>query len=110
MPVQIDWQQISEILLQKIDVEGEFRSMGVDFTGTRPSPSGWLSCWARDRPHGNSPSAACNIGDGPARGRYRDMGGECLSLSFWDFVAQFGTYGGTWQDARLHFARKHNVP
>lgn len=79
----------------------------MEIVGKRPSASGWLQCRAFGRDD-KSPSAAINIGDGPIRGRYRDLGGNGDSLSLFDAAAQFGTFG-TWEDARREYAKRADL-
>jgi len=96
-------EQNTEIL-RGIDVAAEYRALGVEITGRRPNQKHWIECWAIDRPHGDSPSAAVNV----ITGRYIDKGGEGLSLSLWDFAESFGPYA-TWQEARKHYADKAGI-
>src|SRR5437879_1977828 len=79
-------------------------STSVEPAATKPTAKGWLPCHAIDR-EDHSASAAIFVGEGKARGRYRDMGGSGLSLSFWEFAGKFGGYGD-WREARRHFAHK----
>ncbi len=95
-------------MIAATDIEAAYREFGIEITSQRPSKSGWLSCWALDRPHGNSPSAAINVSDGPLRGRYRDLGGSGDSLSLFDAAEKFGSFG-TWEDARREYAKRANL-
>lgn len=106
------WQRISRDVLLAMDIEAEYRELGLAIPdGVQPSVDGWLRCWARDRPRGNTPSAAINVGDGAARGRYYDHGGSGESLTFWDFAAKYqnGQGWAGWNDARRHYAQKYTV-
>lgn len=88
-------------ILAALDIAAEYVDLGVDFTAREPSASGWLACWAKNRPHGNSPSAGVNV----RTGVYKDhgAGGECLGL--FDFAAKYGNFAD-WREARKHFAKK----
>lgn len=102
---EIKWQEVNNQILRSLDIEAEYRSLGVNITGNSPSSSGWLQCRAIGR-EDRSPSAAINVGDDAnLRGRYKDLGGSGESLSFWDFAARHGQFG-TWQEARRHYAEK----
>jgi len=89
--------------LASLDLAAEFAALGVELIGSEPKADGWLPCRAVGRDD-RSPSAAVNL----RTGRYRDLGGSGLSLSLWDFAAQFGPFP-TWQDARRHFGDKAGV-
>lgn len=103
------WRESNESILRQLDIQAEYEALGVRIANRQPSASGWLSVHAVGR-EDNNPSAAINVGDGPVRGRYRDMGGEGLSLNLFDFAAKFGSgFGGDWREARRHFARKAGV-
>lgn len=100
------WSEINAAVLAKVDVRTEYERLpGMEITGRQPNHTGWLACWALDRPHGNSPSAAINVGDGPLRGRYIDRGGHNDSLSFWDAMVKFGDYKD-WMEACRHYAKQ----
>jgi Tfp pilus assembly protein PilV len=99
-----DWQSINASILAALDLQAEFAALGVEFTEHTPGPDGWLACWAVNRPHGNGPSAACNL----KGGRYRDLGGSGASLSLWDLAVQQGRHS-RWQDARTAYAAKAGV-
>lgn len=65
------------------------QSWGLRIAGTRPSPTGWMSCRAFDR-EDERPSAAIHVRDG----NYVDRGSN-LSLSFFYLgmaMGQFGSY------------------
>lgn len=107
MADRTEWKECERQILAALDVRSEYEAMGVAFARDRTSASGWLACHAVDREDNNA-SAAVNVSEGPLRGRYRDMGGEGLSLSFWDFAARFGHYSD-WREARRHFAGRTGV-
>jgi hypothetical protein len=100
-----DWQDATRKILDALNLREEFAALGVEITGTEPTHTGWLECRAVGRDDGNKTSGGVNVGDGHARGRYRDLGGEGLSLSFFDFAAKFGPYED-WLAARKHYAHK----
>lgn len=104
MPERINWDDLKSSILSGLDVESEYRQLGVEIVGKSPSAKGWLTCRAMGREDRN-PSAAVNV----TTGRYRDLGGDGLSLSLFDFAAQFGLYAD-WKEARRYFAKKVNIP
>ena len=99
---QTDWQSVNAEILSKLDLLAEFEALGVDVTG-QPKESGWVECHAVGR-EDSTPSAAVNV----QSGRYRDLGGDGLSLSFYD-LAVFQKRFTRWQDARDHYANKAGV-
>lgn len=100
----VKWDEINRLVIGATDIEAAYRELGVDIAGSRPSASGWLSCRAMGREDA-TPSAAINVGDGPMRGRYRDLGGNGDSLSLFDFAAKYGSFAD-WSEARREYARK----
>lgn len=110
MPRSISWGDYDRQILDLLDIESAYRALGIQFTSSRPTGSGWLACWAIDRPHGNNPSAAVNVGNGEQRGRYRDLGGIGESLNLWEFAAKYGQFNNDWRAARKHYAEQANVP
>lgn len=105
MADQAVWKDIERQILDSINIVEEYKSMNVQFEGS--SNRNWVECWAIDRPQGNAPSAAVCV-TGHQKGRYRDMGGDGLSLNLWEFAAKFGGHGD-WREARKHFAMKAGV-
>ncbi len=103
------WHSFKTEVLARLDIRAEFERWAVEFTSDQPSESGWLSCWARDRAHGNAPSAAVNVGHGEWRGQYVDRGGTGESLGMWEFAAKYGGYSD-WRAARQALAEKAGVP
>jgi len=99
------WREIERKILANLDILAEYQSFGVETTTDKPNAGGWVSCWAADRPHGNSPSAAINVGDSELRGRYSDRGGNNERLNFWEFAAKYGSHQ-SWREARKEFAKK----
>jgi hypothetical protein len=105
----IDWRELDRRILAGLDIRAEYEALGARIVGRRESASGWLACRAFGREDRN-PSAAINVGDGPARGKYVDHGGGDLhnSYSLWDVAARYGNFLG-WRDARDHYARKAGI-
>lgn len=97
-----EWKDAELEILRKLDIAGVYRDMGVVFDRDTPTGKGWLACHAVGRADGTA-SAAVNVGEGPMRGRYRDMGGDGLSLNLWEFAAKFGRHAD-WRAARRFFA------
>ncbi len=98
-----DWQDLNRHILDGLDLQAEFTALGVDFAGREPKADGWLECHAVDR-EDETPSAAVNV----QTGRYRDLGGNGLSLSLWDLCVHLRRFS-RWQDARDHYAAKAGV-
>lgn len=102
------WTEANAEILQRLDIGAEFERMGLRLASSKPRATGWLPCHAIGR-EDRDPSAEINVGDGPARGRYRDFGGGGESVSFWDFASRYGPGGGDWREARKHYADKLGV-
>lgn len=99
------WKEAAAQILVSLDLRAEYASLGLRIATSKPRATGWLPCHAMGRPD-KTPSAEINVGDGPARGRYRDFGdGGGESISFFDFCAKHGPYKD-WKEARDHFATK----
>jgi hypothetical protein len=101
------WTEITRQVIDAIDIRDAYTSLGLEITGSHPNSSGWLACRAYGRDDQN-PSAGINVGDGPARGRYKDFGGSGLSCTLFDFAAQYGGFED-WKDARKQYASAANV-
>jgi len=103
-----DWTSLNRAILDGLDVEGEYKTLGVRTAG-RPSGKGWLSCHVYgvdDR----DPSAGINVGDEhPARGRYKEFTGEARNVSLFAFASEVAGKFGTWQEARAHYAKLAGV-
>ncbi len=99
-----EWKDAELSVLAKLDIAAVYRDLGVIFTRDTPTGKGWLACHAVGRADGTA-SAAVNVGETPMRGRYRDMGGDGLSLNLWEFAARFGKFPD-WRAARKHYADK----
>jgi hypothetical protein len=102
-----DWSTVAPQILERLDIQAEYEGLGVKFTGRPATDKGWKACHAFGRDNRNA-SAAVNIGEGQARGRYRDMGGDGLSCSLFEFAGRHGGYGN-WREARRFYAHKAGV-
>lgn len=102
------WRDAGQQILAALDIAAEYRALNVVFASDKPTANGWLPCHAVDRAD-KTASAAVNVGEGPARGRYKDHGGCGLSCSFWEFAARFGKFAD-WRAARKHYAAKTDTP
>jgi hypothetical protein len=101
-----DWQALNEKILAGLDLQAEFAALGIDITN-QPKSDGWAECHAVGRADGSTdenPSAAVNC----ISGRYRDLGGEGLSLSLYDLAVHVRRFV-RWQDARDYYAAKAGV-
>lgn len=99
------WREAEARALGTLNLRAEYAAMGVRLCEGEPNRNGWLSCHAVGREDA-TPSAAIHV----ASGRYRDLGGDWLSLSLWEFAARFG--GGrwpTWKEARAYFLEKAGI-
>lgn len=98
------WQEFDSTLIAAIDIQAEYRDLGIEFTSESPSPAGWVQCRAIDREDAN-PSAGVNI----ESGHYNAFGGGAgrKSLSLFEFYASIR--GGDWRDARSVLAKKYGV-
>lgn len=101
------WAEAKRLVLERVDVERAYREWGVRVAGRRPNPKGWLKARAADRDD-RTPSAEINVGEGAARGRYRDHGPGNLKLSFWDAAIYLGHHA-TYIDALAYFATEAGV-
>jgi len=98
-----DWQALNAKILAGLDLQAEFAALGLDLTGRDAKANGWQECRAVGREDVN-PSAAVNV----QSGRYRDLGGDGLSLSLYDLAVHLRKFA-RWQDARDHYAAKVGV-
>jgi hypothetical protein len=102
------WQKFQSQILEQLDIQNEYVALGVQFVpGAQPSAFGWLPCHAMGRDDEHA-SAAVNIGMGPSRGRYKDFGGDQVSLGLFDFAAKYGPCS-SWKDAREFYSLKAGV-
>lgn len=105
--VASEWDEVSQKVLESIDIAAECAKWGVRFSSEHISPSGWRACHAIDREDAN-PSACVNVGgSGNIRGRYKDSA-TGLSLSFWDLAVKSGNFSD-WKEVRRHYARAANI-
>ena len=101
------WQDVNRQILDGLDLEAEYRSMGLEITGG-PTAAGWAPCkvFGGDE---RSPSAGVNLtGSHPQRGRYKQFTGECQNLSFFEFCAMVGRFAD-WKEAREHYRQQLDV-
>ena len=104
-----NWQDVNRQVLDSLNLESVYRSMGLDITGG-PSPSGWAPCRVFGSQEGN-PSAGVNLtGDHPEKGRYKEFTGECRNLSFYEFcsLADPGRFVD-WKAARDHYRKECGI-
>src|SRR4051794_18143098 len=77
-------------VLPRLDIRAAHAAMRTEFTKDTPTAGGWLECWSRDRPHGDHPTAAVNVGGGKDRGYYRDAAGSGERLDLLDYAVKYG--------------------
>jgi len=108
MSTAAEWQELTRLLLEKIDVESHYRAWGLKIVSDKPNPQGWMQChaWGREDTH---PSACFNVGTGDARGRYKDAGRPDMSLSFFEATAMIGGMASDWMTAKLELAARYDV-
>lgn len=100
-----DSSTLYQDIVNALDIEAEYKALGVEVTARQPSQTGWMACWAINRPHGNAPSAGFNVHNG----YYRDFGGGGEALTFFDFAARYSPsneFKGDWREARRFYAKK----
>jgi hypothetical protein len=102
-----DLSRIASEIASRLDIRAEYETLGIEIVSDSPGHGGWLSCRAHDREDRN-PSAGVNVGDGPARGRYKEFTGDGRNLSLFDAAVAFGKFTD-WRAARKHFADKAGV-
>ena len=102
-----NWQDVNRLILDGLDLEAEYRAMGLEIHG-KPSSNGWTSCKVFKSDE-RSPSAGVNLtGDHPHRGRYKSFTGECENLSFFEFCARAGRFDD-WKDARDFYRKQLGI-
>ncbi|KKN41853.1 hypothetical protein LCGC14_0719130 [marine sediment metagenome] len=104
------WAAANREILDKLDVEAEYRALGIDVTGNQPGHSGWLPCRAFGK-EDRTPSAQINVGtDHPACGRYKEFTGDARNFSLFEFaaVAKPAEFAD-WKAARDHYAKQTGV-
>ena len=88
-------------IVKKLNVLDEFREIGFEFPDDNPTSKGYVSCWAYDRPHGDSPSAGVNINTG----WYKDHGGTGQGAYLYQLRSHLG-YSASVEDAIKYYASK----
>lgn len=102
-----NWTALINDILAATNLEQEYTLiLGDRVVGKAANANGWITCWAINRPRGNSPSAAFNV----RTGVYKDHGGGGECLSFFDFACRYGSppEGGSyekWLDVVKHYAK-----
>ena len=103
------WQDVTQKILDALDIAAEYKALGLDIVGSQANHSGWLSCRAYGREDHN-PSAGINVGhEHPLRGRYKEFTGDGESCSLFDFAVRAGKFT-TWEDARKDYAHRMGIP
>lgn len=103
-----NWTALLGDILAATNIEQEYTSiLGDRVVGRSANANGWITCWAINRPRGNSPSAAFNI----RTGVYKDHGGGGECLGFFDFMCRYGSApeGGAyekWIDVVRDYAKR----
>ena len=98
----MNWKEIEQTILGRLDVKAEYQKLGVEFTG-KIRESGYAECkaWGRED---NSASACVNVDTG----HYKDSGGADREITLWQFAADTGRFEN-WQLARQYYAQKAGV-
>lgn len=95
--------KLNQDIIAALDIAAEYAELGVESTAKQPSATGWVACWAINRPHGNAPSAGFNV----QTGHYRDFGGTGEAMGLFDFAARYDSkFNSDWREARKHYAKK----
>lgn len=95
-----EWQEARRLILDKVDVTEEYRTLGAKFTSDRPTSKGWLPVIALFRPSNrtgdaeeSTASAAVCVNDSAIRGRYNDKGdGTGKTISLFDAAVKAGKF------------------
>lgn len=90
------WTRIAK----KLDIRAEAEELGIEFIG-EASGKGYLTCWAYDRPHGDSASAGMNL----ESGWYKDHGGSGEGCYLYQLAAKMGKFTSPDQ-ALFYYAEK----
>jgi len=99
------WEEIKREILARLNIIDEYRALGVRFAKTTPNAKGFVPCYAHESERVDSdPSACVNV----VSGRYKDSGGDGLSVSLWDAAVRWGAFPD-WQTARKHYAQRAGV-
>ena len=90
-------------IIQALDVEIEYKEMGINFTAKQPNKAGWMACWPIGKSSGKSPSAGVNVNSGA----YVDFSTTKDSLGMFDFsVLHHPNNFADWKEARRYYAKK----
>jgi hypothetical protein len=100
------WNDVRADILDKLDIEAEAQSFGVEFSGDMRD-SGWRPCFAMGR-EDRKPSAALHVGEGPMRGFYIDSANRGDGCWWWSFAARFGPFND-WREAVSHYGKQTKV-
>jgi hypothetical protein len=104
MPTKRRWSETTNELLEVMDVESEYREMGLRIPdGAQPKENGFLACHAIDREDQN-PSAWINLNNG----YYGDSASTELPVSIFDFAADHGGHAN-WREAKLALCKKYKI-
>ena len=100
----VDWPTVKAAILEALDLEAEYASLGIRFTGPQGgNRKNARECHAIDR-EDDVASAFVNV----KTGVYHDSGGGGQTLSFWDFALKHGAYG-RWIDVMTFYAARAGV-
>lgn len=91
------WAKIAS----KLNIVDEFKELGFEFPNENVSQKGYVSCWAYDRPHGDSASAGVNV----KTGWYKDHGGTSQGAYLYQMRSFMGLCA-TSEDAVKYYAAK----
>ena len=101
-----DWEALKAEILSKLNIATEYALLGIEFTKPSANRKGLLECRAMrtDDNRDDVPSAFVNV----ETGVYHDSGNGGLTLSFFNFALQFGSFG-RWIDVIKHYAARAGV-
>lgn len=98
------WENVKTEVIERTDIEWAYRELGITLVG-RPNSKGWVSV------EGNT-SLRVNVGDGPARGRIRDFGGDGVRGSLFDYAVAQGKFSNSadgFKEALKYYAKAAGV-
>jgi len=101
------WREVEAKCLTALDIRTAYRELGLIFPSVTPLAGDWHLCCDATATDG-TPTAAVNVGSGPARGRWRSLRGHRLSLNLWEFAARSG-HSPDRQTARRHYAQQAGI-
>ena len=101
---QFDFAEGERKILERIDIAAEAARLGFRFTSPSANGGGWREGHAIGREDANPSAAICVELGNDALGRYRDLGGDGTSCSFWEFGVLAGEFSD-WREARSHYAK-----